>query len=181
MTDQRFELNYIGPESVALLAQLSVDTFLQAYADAHDAEDLDAFCRDNYAEQPLASVLWDGSTRVVVAFEQQTPVGYYVLRHQECPWPLDGLSSELKKIYVLAAYFGSGLGRVLFDDAVSAARDAGSHWLWLSVADTNHRARAFYDHLGFETVGVGPVIAVGRQRLTSSIMALAIGPGAGHA
>jgi len=58
---------------------------------------------------------------------------------------------ELKKIYVLSRFQGTGTAQRLMAEAVSAAE--GSKRLLLGVKDDNHRAIAFYKRQGFEVIG----------------------------
>jgi len=167
VTDKR----RVGPDFAAQLAALWSTTFEQAYRDEHSAENIRAYCAANYTVDAARAALTDPSTVCKVAFDQDAAVGFFVLKHQECPVPLAGGSSELKQIYILASEYGSGLGRSLFADAVSCVRNAGRSWIWLSVSDRNRRAQAFYRKLAFEPLGPGPVFEVGSDRLTSTMMA----------
>ena len=83
---------------------------------------------------------------------------------------LDGESSELKQIYILSGEYGTDLGKSLFENAIEVARSAGRKWLWLCVSDTNYRAWAFYKKLGFKSISPGPVLEVGTDQLSSTIM-----------
>ena len=94
----------------------------------------------------------------------------HLVKHNECPVPLNGGASELKQIYVLASEYGSGVGKLLFNDALQCMQDAGATWIWLSVSDLNQRAQSFYRKLAFKPLGIGPVFEVGSDRLTSTIM-----------
>jgi ribosomal protein S18 acetylase RimI-like enzyme len=55
---------------------------------------------------------------------------------------------------LLPAHQGAGHGRALIDAFRAAAADAGAAALHLGVDPANHRARAFYDHLGFTEIAV---------------------------
>ena len=55
---------------------------------------------------------------------------------------------------LLPAHQGAGHGRALIDTFRAAAARAGAAALHLGVDPANHRARAFYDHLGFTEIAV---------------------------
>lgn len=59
-----------------------------------------------------------------------------------------------------------------YEHALTTIRLANSHWVWLCVSSINYRAQAFYEKLGFANVGTGPILEIGRDKLTSSILAL---------
>lgn len=152
------------------LVGLWAATFEDAYKDLHSAENLRAYCDANYTKAAAREVLADPDSVCRVAFRDRQPAGFHVVKHHNCPIPLDGGSSELKQIYVLAGEYGTGLGRLLFADVLRCTRQAGNSWVWLCVSDLNERAQGFYRKLTFQRLGVGPDIAVGSDRLTSTIM-----------
>jgi ribosomal-protein-alanine N-acetyltransferase len=69
------------------------------------------------------------------------------------PVPKDELVADLLAIAVSPTAQGRGVGRRLLEHAIHqvevARRRLAIRELRLSVADTNHRARALFDQLGF--------------------------------
>ncbi len=57
-------------------------------------------------------------------------------------------------VAVAPADRGEGIGTRLLHEAVSVAREDGLRWLRLHVVDTNPRAQALYERLGFRVTGV---------------------------
>lgn len=166
------EIRRVGPDFAPQLAALWATTFEQAYREEHSADDIRAYCAANFTVEAANAALSDPDTVCKMAFGHNgAEVGYYLLKHHECPVPLAGGSSELKQIYILAREYGTGVGRSLFDDAVRCVRDGGRSWIWLGVSDRNLRAQAFYRKLSFDPLGSGPVFDVGTDRLTSTLMA----------
>lgn len=153
------------------LAELWTVTYEEAYKEEHTAENIHAYCAENYTVDAAMDALTNPDIVCKVAFDNHAPVGFYLIKHSECPVPLDGGSSELKQIYILADQYGSGVGKLLFDDALCCVQEAGRSWIWLSVSDRNLRAQSFYRKLGFSSLGEGPVFEIGSDRLTSTIMA----------
>lgn len=166
-----FEIQTVGPEFAARLVKLWIETFKQAYDDVHSAEDIAAYCEVNFTLEAASAELSSDETICCVGSRGFDPTGFYIVKHHNCPIPLDSKSSELKQIYVLAAEYGTGLGRSLYDHALKNVRSVRGNWVWLSVSDINYRAQAFYKKLGFERLGAGPIFEVGSERLPSSILA----------
>ena len=169
-----YHLQTVPVDSAKQLASLCAETFFQAYSDMHSTADIRAYCAEAYSVAAVEALLKNEDTAAVIAYSEAVPAGFYILRHCPCPIALSGPSAELKQIYVLARYFGGGLGKQLFDHAVQAAKQSGSQWLWLYVVDHNNRAQSFYKKLGFSCIGVGPVLAVGGDKLSSTVMCLEI-------
>lgn len=61
---------------------------------------------------------------------------------------------ELYQLYVAAAARGSGLARLLIDDALDRLRARGVATAWLACAIGNERAARFYEKSGWRRTGI---------------------------
>ncbi len=167
----QYQLRPADAGSLDLLVELSCHTFEQAYAGVHSAADIRAYCASHYSPASVAALLEDPLVACMVAMRGLAPLGYYLLQRRDCPLGLGPGAWELKRLYVLASQYGSGLGRALFADALARVAAGAGPWLWLCVADSNRRARRFYRKLNCRALGAGPILVVGEDRLSSTIMA----------
>jgi ribosomal protein S18 acetylase RimI-like enzyme len=165
-----FDFRRAGIESSEQLVHLWVETFRQAYEGVHNLENIRAYCSKNFTLDAAMEVLSSDQIVCCIAYRNDQPSGYYVVKHHRCPIELDGDSSELKQIYILSSEFGKGLGKSLFENASEVVRNAGRNWLWLCVSDINYRAQAFYKKLNFKPASPGPVFNIGTDQLSSTIM-----------
>jgi GNAT superfamily N-acetyltransferase len=62
-------------------------------------------------------------------------------------------AAELRQLYVLEPWQGTGVARALIEWAIAEGRRRGAAALYLTVFTGNHRARRFYQRYGFEPVG----------------------------
>ncbi|MEO0550578.1 MAG: GNAT family N-acetyltransferase [Pseudomonadota bacterium] len=170
MKSETPEIVQVGLEFEQALSALWTTTFQEAYTDTHTTENIAAYCKTNFSVTAAREALSNPETICKIAGPIGEPRGFYLLKMQACPEPTDGRGCELKQIYLREVAYGTGLGRRLFDDAIICARGLRADYVWLSVSALNTRAQKFYQKLGFETVGDGPVFEVGSDRLASNLM-----------
>ena len=72
---------------------------------------------------------------------------------------------EVVSIYVLPECTGLGYGKALFAHAVHHLRENGFFKIYLWVLEENHRARAFYQKMGFAPNGDKTVVHIGGKAL----------------
>ena len=100
------------------------------------------------------------------------PIGFALLTRPDLPGALeDGSDLELKRIYLLSKFHGSGIGANLMEKAISASRETGARRLLLGVYAGNCRARTFYKKLGFLPVA-SRKFSVGSRAYDDIILAL---------
>ena len=85
----------------------------------------------------------------MLAFEAEQAVGLAVFFPEFSTW-LGTPGVYVQDLYVARQLRGSGLGRELLKSVQQHAGKWGSRYMKLSVYDGNHKAVAFYQHLGFD-------------------------------
>lgn len=130
------------------LSLIANATFLETFAGRIDGEALIAHCARAHDSAYLTGLLTDGA-RAWLAEIASAPVGYALLAPPELEVARAG-DVELKKIYLLSRFHGSGIAGALFDAVLAAAH--GSKRLLLGVKEDNGRAIAFYIRQGFRQI-----------------------------
>ncbi len=148
-----FELRVCRPEDAERLALVGAATFLEAFAGFLKGEDILAHCRKHHSAEKYAAMLADAETKIVTAEVKGSAVGYAVVCPPDLPVPTTADDLELKRIYLLHRFQGSGMGAALMEWSVDAAKAMGRRRLLLGVNDKNDKAVAFYLRHGFEHVG----------------------------
>ena len=154
--NNEFTIRRAIPGDVEALALLGRATFLEAFAGVLQGSDILTHCRVQHAESKYRHWLEGDESPIFLAEETfgYAPIGYSVLTEPDLPLPdLDAFDIELKRIYVLNRYQGSGLGPALMAASMEEARARGMRRLLLGVYAENHRALAFYKKSGFEIIG----------------------------
>jgi ribosomal protein S18 acetylase RimI-like enzyme len=102
-------------------------------------------------------LLAHGDTVVLLAGEG--PDGVAVLRLRPAIWA-ETLECYLAELYVVPGKRGRGLGRVLMEASIDAARSEGATYMDLGTGEDDVAARALYESLGFDNRGGRPDGAV---------------------
>jgi ribosomal protein S18 acetylase RimI-like enzyme len=153
---RQFEIRPSTAVDAPTLSLLGQATFLDAFAGILDGPDILAHCARAHAAdctRPGSRTSDTGS-----GWRSQrpglAPVGYAVLAPSDLPVP-DPRPDELevKRIYLLNRFQGSGLGGRLMATAIEQARVRRLPRLLLGVYSENAAAIGFYRRLGFETIG----------------------------
>jgi GNAT superfamily N-acetyltransferase len=124
------------------------DTFAHLYSD----EDLQAFLA-KFTPQAWAEEVASPGYAFRLAEDDGRAVGYVKLGPLTLPVEVGERACELRQLYVLRAFHGSGIAAELMDWAIGEARRRGIGELYLTVYTDNHRARRFYERRGFTAVG----------------------------
>ena len=134
------------------LAELGAKTFTHTFGHLYNPADLDLFLK-NHSPGNWERELADPAFAVRVAEKDGRLVGYAKLGPPKLPFEPRGKAAELRQLYVVEEVKGQGVARTLMDWIIDRARDARADHLYLSVFTDNHRARRFYEKLGFEAEG----------------------------
>ena len=125
---------------------------------------------ENYTSEAAQKLLTDHNTVCTIASRNRKQVGVYIVQHHACPLLPHMVASELKHLYLLSEEYGTGLGKAMLEHAFQVIKKEKREWVWLCVSNLNRRAQKFYEKMDFETIGDGPILKVGTDRLHSSIM-----------
>ena len=131
------------------LSIIATATFLETFAGHIAGDALVAHCEKQHDRAVLAGALERGA-RAWLAEIDDAPIGYALINTPQLDAARRG-DIELKKIYLLSRFHGSGLAAKLFDAALAGAQ--GHSRLLLGVKDDNHRAIAFYTKHHFRQIG----------------------------
>jgi diamine N-acetyltransferase len=139
--------------------------FRTTYSSSTAASDLDAYIRKNFAPEVQAAEIADPESATFLAIADGAIVGYTHMTVET------QTSARLNRIYIDAAWQGSGLANALVDAVVKTSKQRGASRLGLTVFEQNPRAIAFYRRVGFVTTGQ-TIFVVGDDPQTDLLMEL---------
>lgn len=144
-------LEPVTQEQVSQLRQHAIETFTETFGHDNTPEQLEAYFNEAYAEKVLAEEITSSDSQVDFVLVDDQIAGY-----RKVNWGKEQTEQELEdafeiqRLYVLKKYQGLGLGKLLFEDALSMAAQKGFTWAWLGVWEHNTKAQGFYAKYGFE-------------------------------
>lgn len=161
-----------GPGDAAALAELARRTFIDTFAHLYQADDLAAFLA-SHDEQSWSEKLGDPAFTIRLAEADGRAIGYCGLGPPSLPVQPQGPAIELRQLYILRPWQGSGVAAELMDWALAEALRRGAAEMYLTVYVDNHRARRFYERYGFRFVAPYAFM-VGEQADEDHILRLAL-------
>lgn len=140
-----------GPGDEDALALVGQASFLETFAGILDGVAIVEHCRKAHAAAQYREWLADPDAAIWLAETAagSAPVGYAVVARPQLPGADAERDLELKRIYLLSRFHGTGTGKRLMAQAVEFATAAGADRLLLGVYSGNEAAIAFYLRQGF--------------------------------
>src|SRR4051812_10782905 len=104
------------------LALIGAATFLETFAGVLDGAAIVAHCLKEHSASAYAQYLAGGAEAwLAEAGEGAAPIGFALLAKADLPGGDPAIDLELKRIYSLSRFHGTGLGSALMATAVAAA------------------------------------------------------------
>jgi len=155
MKDTTFSLRQCGPGDEQRLSLVGGASFLEAFADVLDGDDILAHFHKNHAPEMYTKYMAMPTGHVTIAevAPGNAPVGYIVCCEPDFPIETAPTDYELRRIYLLHRFQGLGIGKALMDRAIEHTRQLGRKRLLLGVYGKNHAAIRLYEKAGFTQIG----------------------------
>lgn len=137
-----------------LIAEISVTTFTETFADSNSKEDMDKYLSKEMNVEKIRCELQDPDSTFFLAWDGPTLAGFAKVNSDvkadapECDNPL-----EIERLYVLQDYQGKKVGAALMNHCIAFAHRSHHNTIWLGVWEHNHKAIAFYEKWGYTPFG----------------------------
>lgn len=155
MESHDFTIRRAAAADARRLSLIGQATFLESFADSLPGSDIMLHCRDQHSRADYERRLsTEGHALWLAEVKKGAPVGYAALSPPDLPTVETRAGDvELKRIYVLSNFHGTGIAPALLDRARSHAREMGKSRLLVGVYGRNGRAIQFYQKNGMEVIG----------------------------
>lgn len=142
-------------KDAALIADLSRETFYNAFAPVNTKADMDKFMNEVFTREKLMAELDLADNIFLLACLENTAAGYVRLRDKHLPeasLPSNNVI-EIARIYTATNIIGKGIGSALINKCIAIAKEKKRDYIWLGVWESNHKAIKFYERFGFKRIG----------------------------
>lgn len=149
-------VSYRAPtlDDISALSTLGAQTFTETFGTLYKAEDLESFLQSCFGEEGVRHDFLTPGMEYRVAETKEGMIGYCKIGPVTChvaSLPDDAL--ELRQLYVLRPYQGTGVAATLMAWALDRFHARGTQNVYLSVYTDNPRAQRFYARHGFKVIG----------------------------
>ncbi|WP_269716214.1 GNAT family N-acetyltransferase [Caulobacter sp. NIBR2454] len=135
------------------LCAIGRDTFVETFGHLYPAQDLADYLAYAYGPARITADLADPNKAMWVVEADGKTVGYALAGPSDLPHAeVTADCGELKRIYILKAHQGGGVGSRLMDEVFAWLEQPGRR-LWIGVWSQNFGAQRFYERRGFSKVG----------------------------
>lgn len=146
---QELQLTLVTLKQLNELQNISIQTFIQTFANDNTQEDIQKYIETAFHADVLTKELTNRCSAFYFALINNKPIGYLKVnwsKAQSVTLPKGAF--EIERIYVLEAYQGFRIGKILFEKAIALAKEHKASFLWLGVWEHNPKAIDFYTKQG---------------------------------
>ena len=139
---------------VQQLANLSLETFSDAFGTQNDPDDFEAYLTSAFNSEKLLSELENPNSSFYFVLLGEAIVGYLKINFDDAQSDIhDPNSLELERIYILNSHQGKNLGSWALEQTFQLAKKSKKQYIWLGVWERNQKAIKFYERFGFKKFG----------------------------
>lgn len=143
-------LRSISVKDVVGLQEIGQQTFFETFESRNTEENMKNYLEEGFSINKLTTELENKNSEFYFAELDNHVIGYLKLNIVESQTELQEDSAlEIERIYVLKDFHGKKVGQLLYEKAISIAKQKNVDYVWLGVWEENLRAINFYKKNGF--------------------------------
>ena len=174
MMELNITILQINDSHIAALQQIGRQTFAETFAESNTAANMAKYLEEAYSFEKLNEEINNPNSFFYFAIIDEKVIGYLKLNMGGSQTELkDNDALEIERIYVLKDFHGKKVGQLLFDKAITIAKEQQVAYVWLGVWEENKKALQFYTKNGFVEFDQH-VFVLGDEAQTDIMMKLAL-------
>lgn len=132
------------------LQQIGRKTFFETFAEHNTEANMQQYLDESFSVIQLEKELSNPDSMFYFALLGEDVIGYLKINNGTAQTEKQSPDAlEIERIYVLQAFHGQKIGQLLYEKAISIARQLNASYVWLGVWEKNVRALRFYRKNGF--------------------------------
>ncbi len=144
------EIREVGLSDLSALQKISIDTFFETFSAVNSLENMQKYLGQNLSEEKLTEELNNPASTFYFAIDEGSVIGYLKVNTASAQTEsVENNALEIERIYVVKEYHGKNIGQLLYEKAISVAKENKAPYVWLGVWEENPRAISFYKKNGF--------------------------------
>lgn len=162
----------VTEDDLNTLINISKKTFDDTFRPDNKDEVIDHYLKTSFTKEKMMTQLNDPHSEFYFALIEDQVAGYLKINTNEAQTEnITDSSLEIERIYVDKTFQKQGIGKHLYEKAVSRAQNQNIKKIWLGVWEYNHNALDFYKKIGFKHID-SHVFQMGDEAQTDYIMML---------
>jgi diamine N-acetyltransferase len=148
-------IRFATEKDASLIADISRETFYNAFAPANTKNDMDKFMNEVFTHEKLMAEPDLPNNIFLLAYTGNEVAGYVRMRDKnisEISLETDNII-EIARIYTVSTETGKGIGTALMNRCIEIAKEKNRKYIWLGVWEKNDKAIRFYERFGFKRFG----------------------------
>ncbi len=147
---ENIEITRVTVNDIEQLRQIGMKTFYETFSAGNREDNMNKYLEDGFSNEKLTAEINDRNAGFYFAKLNNNVIGYLKLNFGVSQTELqDDKALEIERIYVSKEFHGKNVGQLLYDKAITIARQKNADYVWLGVWEENPRAIAFYRKNGF--------------------------------
>lgn len=147
---ESIEIKRVILNNIVQLQKIGKQTFFETFSSGNTKENMTKYLEEGFSVEKLTAELKNENSELYFAMLANKVIGYLKLNFGRSQTELkDNKALEIERIYVLKEFHGKSVGQVLYEKAISIAKQKNADYVWLGVWEENPRAINFYKKNGF--------------------------------
>lgn len=156
------------------LQKIAYQTFDETFRFQNKEENINQYLAENFTHDKVIDELNNPHSFFYFIYDEDKLAGYLKLNIKDAQTETyNDNDLEIERIYILSTFQHKGLGKTLFNQALTLANQLSCDSIWLGVWEKNDNAITFYKNLGFHVID-SHIFYMGDEKQTDYIMMMHI-------